>query len=78
MVINVPSKFYIYIIDTELQCSADSIFCVANFVFFRASLKKNILFMNENCKFVTLISFNMLIHFQEEWFVKCRGHFLDR
>jgi hypothetical protein len=39
--INVPSKLCRYIIDTELQCSADSIFCVANFVFFHASLKKN-------------------------------------
>jgi hypothetical protein len=32
-------ELYRYIIDTELQRSADSIFCVANFVFFRASLK---------------------------------------
>jgi hypothetical protein len=37
----VPSELYIYIIDTELQCSDDSIICVANFVFFRASLKTN-------------------------------------
>ena len=67
MVIYVPSKLYRYIIDTELQRSAESIFCVVNFVLFRASLKKS-LFMNKNCKFVTLISLNILIYFQEEWF----------
>jgi hypothetical protein len=37
----VPSELYRYIIDTELQRSDDYIFCVSNFVFFRASLKKN-------------------------------------
>ena len=70
MVINVPSKFYRYIIDTELQRSADSIFCVEILSFFVLHSKKN-LFMKENCKFVTLISLNVLIHFQEEWFVNC-------
>jgi hypothetical protein len=39
MVINVPSKLYRYIIYTKLQRSADSIFCVAIFFFFRASHK---------------------------------------
>ena len=63
MVINVPSKLYRYIIYTKLQRSADSIFCVANFVFFRASHKKKPLFMKENCKLVTLISLSVLIHF---------------
>ena len=41
--IHVPFELYRYIIDTELQHSADSIFCVANFVFFRASLKKKLI-----------------------------------
>ena len=70
MVIHVHSKFYRYSINSELQRSADSIFCVANFVFFRASLNF-FLFMNENCKFVTLISLIVQINFQEKWFVNC-------